>query len=197
MTEDPVPDDAEIRARIAPILTAGEEILAIATQNAIHAPVKQDSAVVTTRRFLIYRPKLLGRMDLEDVLWQDVADVRLKTEILGASIVVEAKKRSPTGTVEERTLGVTGLQKRPALVLYARAQELEEQWREKNRVRQMEEERARAGGVYLGSGSQATPAAPGSGTVEERLRTLKSLHEQRLISDAEYESRKSQIISEL
>jgi hypothetical protein len=57
----------------------------------------------------------------------------------------------------------------------------------------MEEERARAGGVYLGGPHPPSAAA----SVEDRLRKLKSLHEQGLITDAEYESRKSQIISEL
>ena len=66
----------------------------------------------------------------------------------------------------------------------------------------MEEERARAGGVYF-SGQNAPNLNPGqSGTsapasVEDRLRKLKSLHQQELITDAKFESRKTQIIAEL
>jgi putative oligomerization/nucleic acid binding protein/PH (Pleckstrin Homology) domain-containing protein len=179
---------------IGSILTSGETILAIATQNPINSPINRDSAVVTSRRFIIYRPRLLGRMDLEDVLWQDVTDVRLSSKMLGAILEVTARKRLPSGAVEAAEHRIEGLDRAAARKVYAVAQEMEEQWREKNRVRQMEEERARSGGVYLGGAhAQTAPAA----SVEDRLRKLKSLHEQGLITDAEYESRKSQIISEL
>ena len=178
---------------IGSILTSGETILAIATQNAINSPINRDSAVVTSRRFIIYRPRLLGRMQLDDMLWQDVGDVRLSTQILGATLAVTARNRLPNGQVEAVERTIDGLDRAAARKVYAVAQEMEEQWREKNRVRQMEEERARAGGVYLGG-----PHAPNAvASVEDRLRKLKSLHEQGLITDAEYESRKSQIISEL
>ena len=180
---------------IGSILTSGETILAIATQNPINSPINRDSAVVTSRRFIIYRPRLLGRMDLEDVLWQDVTDVRLSSKMLGAILEVTARKRLPSGAVEAAEHRIEGLDRAAARKVYAVAQEMEEQWREKNRVRQMEEERARSGGVYLG-GAHAPTAAPAP-SVEERLRKLKSLHEQGLITDAEYESRKSQIIAEL
>jgi len=191
-----------LNEEIGSILTSGETILAVATQNVINSPINRDSAVVTSRRLIIYRPRLLGRMDLDDMLWQDVTDVRLSSKLLGAVIQVTAKKKLPTGAVEAVQRRIDGLDRTAARKLYAVAQEIEEQWREKNRVRQMEEERARAGGVYL-SGQNLPNLNPGqSGTstaasVEDRLRKLKSLHEQGLITDAEYESRKSQIIAEL
>jgi len=182
---------------IGSILTSGETILAVATQNAINSPINRDSAVVTSRRLILYRPRLLGRMDLDDMLWQDVTDVRLSTQILGATLALTAKKRLPSGEVEAVERTIEGLDRVAARKVYAVAQEMEEQWREKNRVRQMEEERARAGGVYLG-GPHASGVADGpSASVEDRLRRLKSLHGQGLITDAEYESRKSQIIAEL
>ena len=181
---------------IGSILTSGETILAVATQNLINSPINRDSAVVTSRRLILYRPKLLGRMDLQDVLWQDVTNVRLSTQILGATLAVTAKNRLPSGAIEAVEHAIDGLDRTAARKVYSVAQEMEEQWREKNRVRQMEEERARSGGVYLGP-SVPSPGAGQPAAVEERLRKLKSLHEQGLITDAEYESRKSQIISEL
>ena len=197
-------EDAAIKIKhaVSGVLTSGEKIVAIATQNAINSPITKDSAVVTSRRFIIYRPKLLGRMDLEDFLWQDVTDIRLSTQVLGSEIVVTAKRREADGVVSTRTGKADGLNKRAALRLYAEAQRFEEEWREKNRVRQMEEERARAGGVYLhGTGaSNLNPGMSGSSSpdsVERRLGKLKELHEKGLITDAEYESRKAQIISEL
>lgn len=198
---------ADVTERIAReasgILTEGERILAVAPQAAVNSPLKRDSAIVTTRRLILFRPKLFGRMDLEDFLWQDVTDVGLSTKLLGATLSVTATRRDPGGAIHPRTGVVDGLDKKAALRVYAEAQRLEQEWREKNRVRQMEEERARAGGVYLGgAGSAGAPLAASSGgrstlSVEERLARLEELHGKGLLTDAEYESRKGQIIAEL
>lgn len=193
---------AKIASQVAGILTSGEQIVAVAPQNLVNSPFKKDSAIVTNRRFIIYRPKLFGRMDLADFLWQDVTDIQIRTRVLGAEIMVTAKRRESDGTVRSMTGTVDGLDKPSALRLYAAAQQFEQEWREKNRVRQMEEERARSGGVYLqGSGAaQLHPGTSGSSdpdSVDRRLAKLKELHEKGLITDAEYESRKTQIIAEL
>ena len=45
---------------IGSILTTGETILAVSTQNAISSPLLRDSAIATTRRFIVYRPKCWG-----------------------------------------------------------------------------------------------------------------------------------------
>jgi len=178
------------------VLTEGEKVLAVASQSRIRSPLKPDSAVVTNRRLILYRPKLLGRMDMEDFLWQDVTEIRIRTEILGAVLTVTAQRREADGTVRARTGVVDGLVRAAALRLYAAAQQLEQEWREKNRIRQMEEERARSGGVFL-HGAGAPSGAGAQASVDDRLAKLKSLHEKGLITDAEYEARKTQIIAEL
>ncbi len=185
-----------IRREVETVLTEGEQVLAIAPQNLINSPFKQDSAVVTSRRFIVYRPKLLGRMEMEDFLWQDGTEVRITTKLLGASLDVTSRRRESDGTIRARGAVVEGLEKQAALRVYSEAQRLEQEWREKNRIRLMEEERARSGGVFLHGGGVATAVASGA-SVEERLVKLKSLHEKGLISDAEYEARKSQIIADL
>lgn len=192
----------KIKTAVSGVLTSGEQIVAVATQIVINSPFRKDSAVVTNRRFIIFRPKILGRMDLEDFLWQDVTDIRLSTKLLGAEITVTAKRRDADGSVRTKTGTVEGLDKPAALRLYAEAQRFEEEWREKNRVRQMEEERARAGGVYLqGAGahnlSSGMPGSSSPVSIDQRLAKLKELHLKGLITDAEFESRKAQIIAEL
>ncbi len=188
----------DLKSKVESILTKGERVAGVAMQNAINSPVKRDFALVTNRRFIIFRPKLFGRMDLVDFLWQDIDNVSVSTQVLGATLVVRVKGN--TRDMPDH-MSIAGLEKDQALKLYAKAQELEEQWREKNRVRTMEEERARAGGVYLGGHDRgASPSGAGSGnnlSVEVRLTKLKALHAKDLITDAEYESRKAQIISEL
>ena len=184
---------ARLYEEIGSILTSGEKILAVSTQNAINSPIRRDSAIVTNRRIIHYSPKMLGRMEMVDMLWQDVVNLKLATKMLGAVISVEGNGRHCV---------IDGLEKASARRLYTVAQEIEEQWREKNRIRRMEEERARAGGVYFSGGTTPglTPGLSGTAapaSIEERLEKLKSLHAKGLISDAEYESRKTQIIAEL
>jgi hypothetical protein len=191
--------DPRFEADLRSILTEGERIVAVAPQNTIHSPLKKDAAVVTTRRLILHRARLLGRLEIEDFLWQDVTEVRVSLQMLGATISVTAKRVERDGQVQTRSATIEGLEKEAALRLYAEAQRFEEEWREKNRVRRMEEERARAGGVYL-HGAAAAGAAPGPAqpaSIEDRLAKLRELRDKGLISDAEYESRKGQIIAEL
>lgn len=189
------PSHDEILAELRPLLSEGERVLVTATQNLINAPLKRDTAVVTTRRFLIFRPKMFGRMNLDDYLWQDVDDVTVEANVLGSTITIKGSKRTKTGGEVPFVRTVDGLDKAQALELYARAQEMEEQWREKNRARLIEEERARAGGVYVQTPSQSERQAQPS--IEERLAKLKSLADAGLITGAEYEARKAQIVAEL
>lgn len=189
------PTDEELLAELRPLLSAGEKVLVTATQNLINAPLKRDTAVVTTRRFMIFRPKMFGRMNLDDYLWQDVDDVTVVANVLGSTITIKGSKRTKTGGEVPFERSVDGLDKAQALELYARAQEMEEQWREKNRARLIEEERARAGGVYVQTPSPSETRAQPS--IEERLAKLKSLVDAGLITGAEYEARKAQIVAEL
>ncbi|MCL4465453.1 MAG: SHOCT domain-containing protein [Chloroflexi bacterium] len=93
------------------------------------------------------------------------------------------------------TLG--GLDKEQAKRFYGIAQQMENEWREKRRVRQMEEDRAKAGGVYLGT---AGVNLAGSQTVEDpvaKLGKAKAMLDQGLISEAEYESIKAKILASM
>jgi hypothetical protein len=138
---------------------------------------------------------MFGRMNLDDYLWQDVDDVTVEANVLGSTIKVKGSKRTKTGGEVPFERTVDGLDKAQALELYARAQEMEEQWREKNRARLIEEDRARAGGVYVQTPSPSEKQ--GQQSIEERLAKLKSLADQGLITTAEYEARKAQIVAEL
>ena len=93
-----------------------------------------------------------------------------------------------------RTCLVNGLRKEQASALYRHAQAEEQSWREKLRVRQIEEMRARSGGVHIGS----TSAAASAGTpVSSRLAQAKQMLTDGLISDSEYEAIKAKIVSEI
>jgi len=74
-------------------------------------------------------------------------------------------------------------------------------WREKRRVRELEELRARSGGIQFGApGTGAGPASPPSGGQDDavaRLERAKAMFDKGLISDAEYEALKARIVNTL
>ena len=195
----PVEDQAVIKVvkTLTPLLTEGEKIEGVAIQTTIASVVKKDAVVLTNRRVIVYRPKLMGRMDFVDLLWQDITDVHVDTQILGATFYVSGKRKKPDGSYGAISAQVSGLNKTEALGLYGRAQTFEQEWREKTRIREMEEERAKAGGVYMQTPGGGASSSSDGGAVEERLERLQRLHTKGLIADAEYESQKARILSEL
>ena len=78
----------QVYTRVSQILTSGEEILYIAVQNKPIVNIAPDCVVLTNRRFIIYRPKLLGRVEFEDYIWRDLHDARLKEGIMSATITM-------------------------------------------------------------------------------------------------------------
>ncbi len=95
-----------------------------------------------------------------------------------------------------RLLRFGGLRKDQAQEVYRACQAQEQAWREKRRVRELEEMRARSGGVHLG-------AMPGAGGEEAgrspqaRLQRAREMQSQGLLTDAEYEQVKARILAEL
>jgi hypothetical protein len=83
--------------------------------------------------------------------------------------------------------------------LYRICQQHDQVWREKRRIRELEELRAKSGGVQIGGGQSAYSGA-GAGEDTEparRLRQAREMLDAKLISDSEYESIKAKIISGL
>jgi hypothetical protein len=179
---------AKISSDVSQLLTPGESITYVVLQ--VKGVARRDAAVATTNRLLLYRPALIGGVNFEDFSWQDVKDVHLKQGIVGSDITVEA--------VDGRQAKLGWLEKEQARKLYALAQQKEQEWREKRRVRQMEEARAAAGGVYLQAPPTASPVqqAGDAGPVE-KLAQAKSMLDGGLISESEYESIKAKIISSM
>jgi hypothetical protein len=96
--------------------------------------------------------------------------------------------------------------------MYRICQQHDQVWREKRRIRELEELRAKSGGVQIGGGQSyagmdaggpapGTPAAgtPAAGESEpvRRLRQAREMLDAKLISDSEFESIKAKIVSNL
>ena len=78
--------------------------------------------------------------------------------------------------------------------MYRICQDQDQAWREKRRVRELEELRARSGGIQVSPGPAALGAA-GERDAVRRLKEAKEMLDARLITDAEYEAIKAKIIS--
>ena len=180
-----------VAAEVARILTPNEELLYIALQNATALSIRKDSVVATSNRVIVYQPSVLGRVDFTDFLWQDVANARIKQGMLSTEFSAE--------TTDGRSVVVGGLDKDQAKRLYGICQQMEQEWREKRRVRQMEEERARAGGVQLHvpTGGMAAPAGTPAEDPVEKLAKAKKMLDQQLISEAEYDTLKAKILASM
>lgn len=174
---------------VSKILTPNEEILFIATQNVTAMSIRRDSVVVTTNRIIGFSPGVLGRVSFKDYQWQDVLDVSMKQGMLSTEIVIEtASGKHEVGAID----------KEQAKRLYGIAQQMEQEWREKRRVREMEEARARAGGVYMGAlpGVPAASVTPTADDAVSKLAKAKSMLDQGLISEVEYEALKAKVLAE-
>jgi hypothetical protein len=98
--------------------------------------------------------------------------------------------------VAGRTAVMGGLDKNQARRLSSVCQQKAQEWREKQRIRQMEEDRARAGGIVMHAqgGGQAAPALEDP---VERLAKAKRMLVQQLIAEAAYETLKAKILAEI
>ena len=182
---------AKVAEGVRSILTANEEILYVVLQNVTALSVAKDSVVVTNNRLIFYRPSVLGRVDFKDFFWEDVKNVAMKEGMLSAEVTVELID----GQVEQ----ATNLDKSQARRLYAIAQQKELEWREKRRIRDLEESRARSGGIHMnapGLGQIGGTGGSGEDPVE-RLARAKAMLEQGLISEAEFEALKARIVGSL
>jgi hypothetical protein len=138
---------------------------------------------------------------VQDVRWQDLRDAQLQVGIIGATLTVTADQGNDLAGAggAPRHFGFTGLRKHQAQEVYRACQFQEQAWREKRRVRELEELRARSGGLHLASGPAGQP--PGgedaSRSPTARLQRAKEMLEQGLLTDAEYEQVKARILGDL
>lgn len=183
-------DEATIQSiadKVKQILTRDEAITCIVVQQKL-VGLKPDAAVLTNRRCIAFRPGLL-KVAFDDGLWRDLEDVHLDEGLLSSKLTF----RFSGG----RQVVVDRLPKDHARRAYALAQEKEQEAIETRRQRQMEEDRARAGGVIVGAGVPPPPGTPPAGGTMAKLTQLKALFDAQLITEEEYNQKKAQILSEM
>jgi hypothetical protein len=153
----------------------------------------------TSGRLILLTRKLLGGFDVSDIRWQDLEEVTLRVGMLGADLLVRAGKATDFASQSAQgaqRIEFRGLRKDQAQAVYRICQAQDQAWREKRRVRDLEELRARSGGIQVTSGSSfAGAGSADSADSVRRLTEAKQLVEAKLITDSEYEAIKAKILS--
>ena len=196
--------DSGLRAALATLqglLTSGETLEAWAAQRRLFALRHRRALIAATSgRFISLERRLFGGYESADIRWQDLKETRISAGILAADLTLIAQSTSDLniGSEVNRVWTFAGLQKDQAQAMYRICQQHDQVWREKRRVRELEELRAKSGGVQIGG--QAAYGGADAGAESEpvrRLRQAREMLEAKLITDSEFESIKAKIVSSL
>jgi hypothetical protein len=181
-----------IAERVQGILTSSESVQLIVVQERPLVNFSPDAVVITNRRLIFYRPKLLGRFEFEDYLLIDLSNAHLKQSFLTS--IFSAQHTSG------RKLMMDWLPKAAAQRLYRLAQELEERARQARIELDLQARRAGATNINIGQMPGVTPAISGPSTAGDplqRLQTLKTMLDQGLITASDFENRKAEILKQI
>ncbi|HZY37633.1 MAG TPA: PH domain-containing protein [Mucilaginibacter sp.] len=218
LTDEQDPKAVEkIYLRLADLLTSGEEIIYIAVQKKPLVNLFPDCVALTNKRVLFFTPANLGlSIKFLDFVWKDIVDVFTKEEIIGAIFTIK--------TINGAETGIDYLPRVQARKLYQYAQERKEAEREARRLRDLEEKRAESGAVQFENAPKlagqpsvapviatpepepvappaAAPApvqeAPKPDELTEKLKKLRMLFDNGLISQEEYNMKKLDLLSDL
>jgi hypothetical protein len=183
------------------VLVSGETLDAWAVQLRLFALTHRRMLIAaTTGRFIVIKRRLFGGFEMSDFRWQDLGEVKLKVGIFGADIYFKKFESKDLAMNENASyfLSLTGFNKEQTENIYRIAQAQDQAWREKRRVRELEELRAKSGGYNLTTMQTGSPAADGSSEDSlVRLQKAKAMLDNKLITDSEFETIKARIISGL
>jgi hypothetical protein len=193
-------DEAELAGpltQLRTVLIPGETLEAFAIQRRLFALTHRRLLVAATSgRLVVLVRRVLGGFDVSTIRWQDLEEVTLRVGTFSADLAVRAGKATDLAslaTAGSSQVQLPGLRKAQAQAVYRVCQGQDQAWREKRRVRELEELRARSGGIQVGTAPMGQAEA-GADAVR-RLQEARQLLEAKLITDAEYEAIKAKIVS--
>jgi hypothetical protein len=184
-------------ANLESILVQGEAVQAWAAQRRLFALFHRRVVVAATNNRLISLTRgPVGGFNYQDLRWQDLKEAHVSVGVLGATLRLVAEPSADLAGAQspDRELVFQGLNPAQAQAVYRICQAQDQAWREKRRIREMEELRARSGGVQILGGPGVNPAGA-TVDVMQRLEQARQMVESKLISDAEYEAIKAKILS--
>lgn len=194
------------------MLIEGEVLVAVALEHRLYALThRRHLGAATSGRLIFMKRPLLGGFEPTVIRWQDLKEVSITVGMFTATVAISYSVGMPdtaTDAGEVQTLKIASLRKEPAQALYRECQAQEQSWREKRRVRSMEEMRAKSGAVQVATGVYPTPdpgprivdpieVAPSADNPAQRLLRAKEMLAQGLITDSEFEAIKAKIVGGL
>ena len=184
----------KILEKVNGLLTMNGSVEYIAVQKKPAINLSPDCIAVTNKRLIFCRPKTFGlAMEFQDYLWKDIADCHMSEGILGATF----KVKTVTGLINM----LDYLPKNQARKLYQFSQAREEEMIEFRRQKQLEEARAAAGGGIVVTTAMPSQEIPKTVTEAEDpfavLQKLKSLLENNLINQEEFDTKKKEILERM
>jgi hypothetical protein len=183
----------KVLPKVQEFCTSTEEVKYIAVQKkTLGINLSPDCIALTNKRIILVRPKSFGfTLDFNDYSWLNVKDVHMKEGMFSATITIK--------TVSGEADSMEDIPKAQARKLYRFAQEMEEIKKEERRQRDLEDKRAQAGGGIIinnGPAPQAAAAAPAEDPME-KLTKLKSMLDAGILTQAEFDTKKAEILSKI
>ena len=201
---DEDPRLAQAVQHLTALLVPGESLVAYAVQRRLFALLHRRILVAaTTGRLIQIHRGIFGGYSPVDMRWQDIENANLRVGIFGADLTITSRGRQDLASTGQPigAIGTPGLRKDQAEQVYRAAQAQEQSWREKRRVRDLDELRAKSGGIQFGSGGPAVSGAGSGGAAGDdplaRLQRAKEMLAGGLITDSEYESIKAKIVDRM
>ncbi len=179
---------------------SGEDIEASAIQRRLFALIHRRSIIAATSgRFIGIQRGVIGGYMPTDIRWQDLKEIKLKVGIFATriSLVIYNASDLSLASTGGQIISFGGLRKQQAQEIYRICQTHEQAWREKRRMREIEELRAKSGGVQISNGAPQASSDGASQGSTTRLQQAKQMLESKLINDTEYEAIKAKIINSI
>jgi len=182
----------KLLTKVNGLLTSGEQVEYIAVQKKPVVNLSPDCIALTNKRIIFCRPRNLGlSMDFQDYAWKDILDCHMKEGIIGATFSMK--------TVKGNMNMLDYLPKAQARKLYQFAQQKEEEMVAYRREHDLENKRAIAGGGITVNASLPIPqnVAEQKEDPLETLQKLKKLLDSEIISQMEFDTKKTAILSKM
>lgn len=181
----------KLLVKVNGLLTSGEQVEYIAVQKKSVVNLSPDCIALTNKRIIFCRPRNLGlSMDFQDYAWKDILDCHMKEGIIGATFSMK--------TVKGNMNMLDYLPKAQARKLYQFAQQKEEEMVTYRREHDLENKRAIAGGgITVNAGLSVPQNAEQKEDPLETLHKLKKLLDSEIISQTEFDTKKTAILSKM
>lgn len=182
----------KLLTKVNGLLTSGEQVEYIAVQKKPVVNLSPDCIALTNKRIIFCRPRNLGlSMDFQDYAWKDILDCHMKEGIIGATFSMK--------TVKGNMNMLDYLPKAQARKLYQFAQQKEEEMIAYRREHDLENKRAIAGGGITVNANLPIPQNVTEQKEDplETLQKLKKLLDSEIISQMEFDTKKTAILSKM